>query len=215
MCETVVRAPPQIGTSTPRSDNDTAAVAAAVAADRPRTQAAAGRCQISCGVEEFRKAQSGRPTDNYPLRRRTTKEGFFRWFCCCCCSSGGGGRREKSSLPLPPPPTPILFVPANSHLRNEGEQQQEEGGEEETRKRGGNRHACFLSSALPLLEISRTSHISYSIQPSFKFVGVVVANFCPPHQLSHSAPVRSGRGKNTKGHERRVEDEKPRERRKK
>ena len=200
----------------PRSDNDTAAAVAAVAADRPRTQAAAGRCQISCGVEEFRKAQSGRPTDNYPLRRRTTKEGFFRWFCCCC-SGGGGGRREKSSLPLPPPPTPILFVPANSHLRNEGEQQQEEGGEEETRKRGGNRHACFLSSALPLLEISRTSHISYSIQPSFKFVGVVVANFCPPHQLSHSAPVRSGRGKNTKGArgERRVEDEKPRERRKK
>jgi len=166
----------------PRSDNDTAvAVAAAVAADRPRTQAAAGRCQISCGVEEFRKAQSGRPTDNYPLRRRTTKGGFFRWFCCCC--SGEGGRREKSSLPLLPPPTPILFVPANSHLRNEGEQQQEE----ETRKRGGNRHACFLSSALPLLEISRTSHLSYSVQPSFKFV-VVVANLTFAHRTSYLTP---------------------------
>ena len=192
-----VRAPPQIGTSPPRSDNDTA-----VATDLGRTDSGTDAVKFGEASRSLgRHKAAHRRTITHRLRRRLQRDGpqrkpFSGGFVVAAAEKEG----EKSSLP-----PPLLFVPANSHLRNE------EGNERRTAGRRGGRNKkrkiATRASSLPLcsrgggdLSLAHFTHqlfhlTEFQVRPSWS---PTFALLLPTDRRPNSLH-RSGRGKNTKG----------------
>ena len=179
-----VRAPPQIGTSPPRSDNDTAGDAVATDLGRTDGQWDAvkfGEASRSLG----RHKAAHRQTITHRLRRRRLqrdgpqRKPFSGGFVVAAAEKEG----EKSSLP------PLLLVPANSHLRNEeGNCGEQEEGEEETRKGKSPRVLPLFRSVLESGgDLPRALHTSVIPSNRVSSSSVVVANFCTPS--AHRPPA--------------------------